>query len=63
MLVSMRCPLSTSRAWSPTPTGCLCGLQCLSTLWYGCAVGYDMLVVPYVDGAGEETCFNTCVWA
>ena len=23
----------------PTPTGCWCGLPCLSKLWYGCAVG------------------------
>ena len=27
----------------PTPIGCWCGLQCLSKLWYGCAVGYDRL--------------------
>ena len=30
MLVSVRC--------CPAPTVCWCGLQCLSKLWYGCAV-------------------------
>ncbi len=31
----------------------------MSKLWYGCAVGYDRLqVVPYLDGAGEEICFE-----
>ena len=24
-------------------SGCWCGLQCLSKLWYGCAVDYDRL--------------------
>ena len=56
MLISVRRPLRPGWAWSPTPTGSWCGLQCLSKLWYGCTVGYDRLqVVPYFDGAGEES--------
>ena len=35
MLVSVRC--------CPAPTGCWCGLPCLSKLWYGCAVDYCRL--------------------
>ena len=40
----------------PTPTGCWCGLPCLSKLWYGFAVGYGRLMV-----LGKKDDLNTYV--
>ena len=40
------------------PTGCWCGLQCLSKLWYGCAVVMTGLGCSIFCGAGGERCFE-----